>query len=37
MCDQGKNTNEAMRDGSELYTDDAMTERTCERWFSNFR
>ena len=37
MFDQGKSTKEASRVISELYPEDAMTERTCERWFAIFR
>ena len=37
MFDQGKSTKEASRVISELYPEDAMTERTCERWFAEFR
>ena len=37
MFDQGKNSKEATRVISELYPEDAMTERTCERWFAKFR
>ena len=37
MFDQGKSTKEATRVISELYPEDAMTERTCERWFAKFR
>ena len=37
MLDQGKRTKEATRVISELYPEDAMTERTCERWFAKFR
>ena len=33
MFDQSKSTKEA----SELYPEDAMTERPCERWFAKFR
>ena len=34
MFDQGKNTKEATRVISELYPEDAMTERTFKRWFA---
>ena len=40
MFDHGKNktmTKEATRVISELYPKDAMTERTCEWWFAEFR
>ena len=37
MLCQVKNTKKATRVISELYPDDAMTERTCERWFAKFR
>ena len=36
MFDQGKNTKETSFI-SELYPEDAMTERTCEPWFAKFR
>ena len=37
MFDLGKSTKEATRIISELYPEDAMTERTCVRWFAKFR
>ena len=37
MFDQDKSTKEASRLISELYPEDVMTERTCERWFAKFR
>ena len=37
MFDQGKSTKEASWAISELYPEDAMTERTCEPWFAKFR
>ena len=36
MFDQGKSTKEASKVISELCPEDAMTERTCERWFAKF-
>ena len=35
VFDQGKSNKEASRVISELNPDNAMTERTCERWFAN--
>ena len=37
IFDQGKNSKEATRVISELYPEDAITKRTCERWFAKFR
>ena len=37
MFDQGKSSREVSRVISGLYPEYAMTERTCERWFSKFR
>ena len=37
MFDQAKNTKEATRYLSQLYAEDAMTERTCERSFAKFK